>query len=247
MEKLLTIEDVAALGQISRETIQAHFEAGRLKGINIGIETPEWRFLPDDVKSFFVDLRAGSGKTTSLKEATAISQRIPISQVWRINLKPGRGFNSKNFCMAQGLVGVGWAVDREVDADLRTTLSWDEYQKRAAIYYPAGKWTTVIVLHDIPNKAVVWTRKGHGNDTRFFMGLITGPWEYRNDPNAMSADIVNVRPVLWHEVGGYNAVPDAIQRAFTPVTISRIKNHDAVAFTEGMAARLVSDGTWPKL
>lgn len=48
-----TIEELARSWQVQPEIVQAPVDAGRLKGIDIGIDRPELRFHADDVARFF--------------------------------------------------------------------------------------------------------------------------------------------------------------------------------------------------
>lgn len=68
--KLFTVTDIANLCQVQPTVIQAHLEAGHLRGVNLGIETDEWRFLEDDVVNFYNILRGEKKDAASEKRAT---------------------------------------------------------------------------------------------------------------------------------------------------------------------------------
>lgn len=240
MDKLYTFEELASLWQVQPEVVQAHFKVGRLKGINVGIDKPEWRFHTDDIARCVETLRGSNGVELS---ATPTAQaRLSLPGVYRLNIKPGAepGSDPRAFCFQEHIAGMGWAVETA-----STPLDWDTYRQLATATYPNGSWTPVIMLHDAPNRSVIWTRHGNRQNTRFCLGLVIDPWAYRGDVQARAADIVNIRPVIWHEIGGYDAVPVSIKNAFTPMTFAAIRQPEAVEFTEALAAQLVSAGIWP--
>ena len=240
--KLYTVTDIANLCQVQPTVIQAHLEAGHLRGVNLGIETAEWRFLEDDVINFYNILRRDKKDTSSEKPATQSKKKLPA--IFRLNIKPGAqpGVDPKTFCFERQVAGMGWPVNAPADAD----LDWESYRQLAAAAYPDGSWTPVITLHDIPVGGVIWTRSGYGKkDSTFWIGVVTGQWTYLNDSDARAADIVNIRPVIWHNVGGYGDVPSSIARAFTPTVIAAIKQEEAIDFTEVLSSQLIAQGVWP--
>jgi hypothetical protein len=242
MDKLYTFEKLARLWQVQPEVVHAHFKAGRLKGINVGIDQPEWRFHADDIARCVETLRGSNGVELS---ATPTAQaRLSLPGVYRLNIKPGAAepdSDPRAFCFGERIAGMGWAV--------KTTPSdWDTYRQLAATTkWPNGDgaWTPVITFHDAPDRSVIWTRDGYRQKTKFLLGLVIGPWAYRDDEKARAADIVNIRPVIWADIGGYDAVPASIRNAFTPITFAAIRQPEAVEFTEALAAQLVSAGIWP--
>ena len=58
-----------------------------------------------------------------------------------------------------------------------------------------------------------WTRDGDGN---YYIGEISGDWEYRSAVDYRRADIVNVRPCRWFRTGGTDSVPGKILNSFRP-------------------------------
>lgn len=169
-----------------------------------------------------------------------IKKNLPA--IFRLNIKSSAqpGVDPKLFCFENQVAGMGWHVDTDAD----THLDWESYRQLAAATYPDFSWTPVITLHDIPVGGVIWTRSGYGKDSQFWIGIVTGHWKYLNDSAAEAADIVNIRPVIWHNVGGYVDVPSSIARAFTPAVIAAIKQEDAIDFTELLASQLISQGVW---
>jgi hypothetical protein len=190
---------------------------------------------------FFQRLREHAG-TKSPAPPTA-QPRLSLPAVARLNIKSGAraGVDPREFCFKEGLAGMGWPVE----TDQKTPLTWELYQQCAMATYGGISWQPVVGLHDLPDRAVIWSRSGYGRNTRFWAGLVVGPWQYRDDHETRNADIENVRPVLWYEVGGYETVPPAIARAFTPATFAHIKQDEAIVFTQMLAARLVAEGVWP--
>ncbi len=239
--ELFTVEEVAQLWRVQPEIVQAHVDARRLRGINIGIDEPQVRFDSADIADCLKILRGRSGGELA---AAGERARLSLPGVYRLNIKPdSQGTDPVKFCLDgdQGIAGMGWPVKAS------SHLDWEQYRQLAAVEYPDTAWGSVSTLHAAPSHAAIWTRRDHGPNTRFYVGQVVGPWEYRNDKQARSADIVNVRSVIWHEVGGYDAVPDSIARAFTPLTFAPINQPEAVEFTEVLASQLVSDGIWEEI
>lgn len=238
--ELFNVQEVAKLWRVQPELVQAHVDAGRLRGINLGIDEPQVRFHLDDIADCLKILRGRSGGEPAAARERA---RLSLPGVYRLNIKPD-GINSREFCLDrdEGVAGMGWHVETD------SPLDWDQYRQLAtAEYSDMAWWRPVSTLHDAPNHSVIWTRRGNGRNTRFYAGQVVGPWEYRNDDEALGADIVNIRPVIWHEVGGYDAVPDSIAKAFAPLTFAPIKQPEAVECTEVLASELVSDGIWEEI
>ena len=138
-------------------------------------------------------------------------------------------------------VGVGWRVDDDdVDTDNGLILSWEEYCRRARAKYGAT-WGPVATLHDLPRGSLIWTRAGYGRkETKFYVGMIVGDWQYLTDSKARDTDIVNVRETSWYEVGDYTKVPPGLAKAFTPSTLQAIRDPEAVRFSKNLAATIFS-------
>lgn len=56
-----------------------------------------------------------------------------------------------------------------------------------------------------------WTRDWDGN---YYLGKITGEWEYRSTQEHMDADIINVRPCHWYPIGALDLVPGKVLNSF---------------------------------
>ena len=240
--ELFSVQDVAKFWRLQPEIVQAHVDAGRLRGINLGIDEPQVRFHPDDIAECLKILRGRSGGELAASSTT--QARFSLPGVYRLNIKSD-GIDPGGFCLDKDVAGMGWSVETD---ETDSPLDWDRYRQLATNLPDGSWWRSVSTLHDAPNHSVIWTRLGHGRNTRFYLGQIVGPWEYRNDEQALVDDIVNIRPVnKWHEVGGYDAVPDSIAKAFTPITFAPIRQPEAVEFTKVLASQLVSDGIWEEI
>lgn len=132
--------------------------------------------------------------------------------IWRLHLKPGaRQVDPGEFCIRQGVLGVGWAVEPDTD-----DLDWDTYYRRATDqYYNQGDKGWWPALNALKNTAGVgdlcWTRKANG---KYWLGKITGEWQYRNPPEFKMADIVNLRIAELYEVGNLQGVPGGVLNSF---------------------------------
>ncbi len=241
--ELFSVQDIAGFWRVQPEIVQAHVDAGRLKGINLGIDEPQVRFHPDDIAECLKILRSRSGREPAAASTTRV--RLSLPGVYRLNIKPTaeEGIDPGAFCLREGVAGMGWRVETA------SPLDWDQYRQLATDEHPKGDWVRpVSTLYGAKTHSVIWTRRGKGRrHTRFYVGQVIGPWAYRYDDQAREADIVNIRPVIWHEVGGYDAVPESIKNAFTPITCAPIRQPEAVEFTEILASQLVSDGIWEEI
>lgn len=240
--ELFEVQEVAQLWRVQPEIVQAHVDAGRLRGINLGINEPQVRFHPDDITECLKILRSRSGGEPAAASPTR--PRLFLPGVYRLNIKPAaeEGIDSGAFCLREGVAGMGWPVETD------GPLDWDQYRQLATDKYPEGSWVKPVgTLYGAKTHSVIWTRRGYGRNTRFYVGQVIGDWAYRHDDQARAAHIVNIRPVIWHEVGGYDAVPDSIPKAFAPLTFAPIRQPEAVEFTEVLASQLVSDDIWEEI
>jgi hypothetical protein len=132
--------------------------------------------------------------------------------IWRLHLKPDdAGVDPGDFCIERRILGVGWVV--EPDAD---NLDWDTYYSRAMeTYYNRGTKGWWPALNALKNTATIgdlcWTRTSNG---KYWLGKITGEWQYRNAAEFKTADIVNVRSAELYEVGNMQKVPGGVLNSF---------------------------------
>ena len=117
-----------------------------------------------------------------------------MSNVWRVHLR-AEGENQAEFCLNNGIVGVGWQVEGGHDY-----MGWEEYCALGKVqYHEAGKkgwWLAVNAIHNGMNIGdLCWVR-----DTRpqYYLGRISGNWSYRCTHEHVQADTVNVRVCNWH-------------------------------------------------
>lgn len=149
-----------------------------------------------------------------------------MQNVWRINLKPNadEGIDSRMFCINNGILGVGWQVDCEGDLD------WETYYQRATEeYYKRGDKSWWPALNAIKNRMAIndlcWTRNLNGI---YYVGRISGEWEYKWDRENSEADIVNVRTVEWREVGTVDCVPGKVVNSFIPSRVVQAVDDESV-------------------
>ncbi len=56
-----------------------------------------------------------------------------------------------------------------------------------------------------------WTRDWHG---KCILGRISGEWEFRSTKEHIDADIINVRPCDWQQIGTQDSVPGKVLSSF---------------------------------
>ncbi|MBD3406263.1 MAG: hypothetical protein GF411_09155 [Candidatus Lokiarchaeota archaeon] len=141
--------------------------------------------------------------------------------VWRINICPNskEGLDPREFCIKNNILGIGWQIE-----EVNKPIEWKEYLDRAkAIYgkeYSRG-WNTA--MHAIGNRMKIndlcWTRDKYGN---YYIGRVTGNWEYRYSREYVEADIVNVRTCDWKKVGKVDHVPGKVVNSFRGRTLQAV-------------------------
>ena len=143
-----------------------------------------------------------------------------MATIWCLNIKPAaqEGVDPVRFCLDEQILGVGWAVDRD------TPLTLDIYYRLGhETYHGDGHkgWSTVInaIGKRMKEKDLCWTRDRHGN---YYIGQITGDWEYRSTPDYRRADIVNIRPCKWFKAGGVDSVPGRVLNSFSRGTVKEV-------------------------
>jgi len=158
-----------------------------------------------------------------------------MTKIWRIHLKPAaKKYDPRKLCLEENVVGIGW---RRQDGDNAKNISWEEYYALAERTYGQNKkdkraWFSAVTAFkdklDIDD--LVWTRDWHGN---YFIGRVTGKWEYRCEDNYSSADIVNIRQCDWKKVGTVDCVPGKVVNSFIPPrTIQQIHSNTVSIFSQ---------------
>lgn len=154
------------------------------------------------------------------KEPTPIQ-----TQLWRLNLKSQAvdDVNPQEFAIENNIAGVGWRVPGKVsDSASYWALGEEEYRGKGQ----KGWKTAMNAFHwKMQIGDLIWTRNSKGI---YFLGQITGPWEYNSSQDFMNADLVNVRPCSWYEIGLQDAVPGKVVAAFRARSAVQ-KVHDDIA------------------
>jgi len=137
---------------------------------------------------------------------------MKISNIWRINLKPSaeENIDPREFCLSNGCVGVGWGIGSRVQP------TWEEYENEAKVIYPEdrGWWPALnVIKHRMFENDICWTRDSRGV---YYIGRITGSWEYKFTDEYQKADIINTRKCEWLKVGNEDAVPGKVVNSFMP-------------------------------
>jgi hypothetical protein len=158
-------------------------------------------------------------------------------QIWRIHIRPRGGLSdpaySFGICEKQGVIGVGWQVDRAP----HETLDLEEYLRRAKQDY-VDTWSScksaVTLLNKMEFGDLVWTRDTKGI---YWLGRVNGPWEYRDAQENRDADIANVRPVHLVQVGTVADVPGKVVASMRGRrTLQRISGDTTRIYSEHVMA-----------
>jgi hypothetical protein len=125
-------------------------------------------------------------------------------------------------CIQQGVVGIGWHVSQ-------IPLNADEYMALGEIEYGDVGWRRAAnaIVRRMNRGDLVWVRDFFGI---YYIGKVTGEWEYRDDPENQRADIINVWPCTLYEVG--TNVAGSIVNCFRPAaTVQQVHDETAVLFS----------------
>jgi len=147
--------------------------------------------------------------------------------IWRLHIKrKATTVDASAFCIDKRVLGIGWAV--ELDAD---NLDWDTYYSRAMKHHyesekDKGWWPAINALkNSVQVNDLCWTRLENG---KYWLGRISGEWQYCNLPDFKRADVVNLRTAELYEVGNLQQVPGAVLNAFRPRRTLQKINGEAV-------------------
>lgn len=151
-----------------------------------------------------------------------------MSVVWRLIIKTNAqpGIDPHQFCISQGILGVGWQVPA------RNPLDWDTYYKRGeTAYYNKegckGWWPAVnAVGRRMQLNDLCWTRNPRGE---YFLGRITSNWRYARSARHLDADVVNIRRCKWFRVGLVDAVPGKVVNSFIPNRALQVVDDETVS------------------
>lgn len=144
-------------------------------------------------------------------------------RVWRIHLRPkANNIDPVDVCIQQQVVGIGWRVSQKPS-------NRDEYRDLGKKKYGDVGWSRAAnaIGWRIQIGDLVWIRDFFGV---YYLGMITGEWEYRDDPEYLKADITNVRPCKLYRVG--TSVAGKIVNCFRPsATVQQIHDETAELFS----------------
>lgn len=145
-------------------------------------------------------------------------------KVWRVHIRPDaeKSENPFDVCTRQGVIGIGWRVSRKPS-------SWDDYISLGTIKYGDRGWTRAakaIGVRMAPGD-LVWVRDFYG---AYHIGMISGPWEYRDELENLRSDIINVRQCKLYRVG--TMIAGKIINCFRPpAAIQQIDDRTAELFS----------------
>lgn len=154
--------------------------------------------------------------------------------VWRLHVRPSGGHGdvrrSYAFCLAESVVGMGWAV---APGSAATAA---DYLDACVATHGRGQDENVRRLMSMKEGDLVWMRSPRGV---YHLARITGPWAYRGTPEHRDADIVNLRPATILAVGTEDRVPGKVVANFRGQrTLQRVLDNTAVSYSLALWDRL---------
>ena len=155
--------------------------------------------------------------------------------LWRIHIRPkgpdGKAAPRKSIdlCLGKGVIGIGWGFQGE-----KPPTSVKEFYRRAKKKFSGKGWqgaANAIISPDGKGMEIgdlVWMRNLEGT---YYLGRITGGWEYNHSGEFGEHDIVNMRPCDLHRVD--KRIPGAIINRFvSSQTVCRIHDKTALIFSK---------------
>ncbi|MGI6446014.1 MAG: hypothetical protein ACOX2I_09945 [Candidatus Ozemobacteraceae bacterium] len=154
-------------------------------------------------------------------------------QLWRVHLRPDtKGLDPVELCIRQEVVGIGWRVPKKPN-------DRDEYWQEGEQEYGGMGWSRAAnaIGWRMAVGDLVWVRDFYGV---YYLGKISGEWEYRDASENLEADIINVRPCTLFRVG--SIVAGKIVNCFIPSsTVQQIHDKTAEAFSVAVFNKVSGD------
>lgn len=153
--------------------------------------------------------------------------------IWRVHLRPDSDdIDPVDVCIRQEVVGIGWRVSTR-------PTNRDEYWALGEKKYGTTGWSRAANAIGWRMKVgdLVWVRDYFG---AYYLGRITGEWEYRDDVENLKADIINVRPCKLYRVGA--SVAGKIVNCFRPsATVQQIHDETTELFSVFVYNKIAKD------
>ncbi|SFM99769.1 hypothetical protein [Thermodesulforhabdus norvegica] len=154
-------------------------------------------------------------------------------KLWRVHLRPDAdGVDPVDVCIQQEVIGIGWRVSKRPS-------NRDEYWALGEKEYGDIGWSRAAnaIGWRMEIGDLVWVRDFFGI---YYVGKITGEWEYGDNPDNLKADIINIRPCKLYRVGTNVAVK--IINSFRPsATVQRIHDETAELFSVFVYNKVAND------
>lgn len=162
--------------------------------------------------------------------------------IWRINLKSSsiNNINPRQFCLLNGIVGVGWRISEKTEK----ALEWTEYNKRASAMYGDKSWKSALnaIKHRMQIDDLIWTRDRQNN---YYLGRITSDWQYQSEIENLEADVVNIRNCDWVKIGTVESVPGKLVNSFIPArTLQKVNDNAVKTYSKFTFNRLKKEETY---
>lgn len=151
--------------------------------------------------------------------------------LWRIHLKTDNhaGSDPVKYCRDTDVVGMGW----QIDGGLSDPEAWDEYSRLATSKYGTMPHNVTRFAREMQNNDLCWMRTTTG---KYYLGRIVGGWKYAGDSGA---DVCNIRPCEWVEVGELTKVPGKVLNSFrSPMTLQKVADVAALEYSLDVFNRL---------
>jgi len=160
---------------------------------------------------------------------------MELNRIWRLQIRPqhARGALAEQWCFRGapgGRAGIGWGLPVK-PSTVAEAFEMAELYYSKDLHTDSWKAPYDAFLNQCRAGDLIWARSSSGP---FFLGQVTGDWDYDESGEARRAGIFHWRPCAWRDMG--TLVPGAVSRFFSTA--------DTLASVEGGAARYFSARSW---
>lgn len=152
-------------------------------------------------------------------------------QVFRLHIRPKGGLAdhlfSFDYCLDNGVLGLGWPLDSSSESD----LNWEQYEDLAIKKYGKKDLSRVRNLREkVKLDDLIWTRDKGG---KYYLAKVQSTWEYLDTERGHKADITNIVRCRIEPVPHADDVPGKIVAHFrAPMSIQQVTEPATVSYSQ---------------
>ncbi len=138
---------------------------------------------------------------------------------------------AREFCFKENWAGVGWGLEN-IKADLTDHNDYIRVLRKSR--HKDAEDRSIRFARELKEGDFVWCR---AKGDVYWLGRITGPWQYKHSGKFDDFDLYQVRTCRWERIGHGGLVPGPVKNSFAGrgQAISRIKREGAEALFASVA------------